>query len=150
MIPTLAVFTTLLFGYALVSRRLEPTMITAPMIFTFAGMLMFPFLPELLEAGFNLNVFLRLAEVGLVMLLFTEASRADFRVLRSIGNLPIRLLSTGLLLTIVLGAVIARLMFRDLSLWEAGILATILAPTDAGLGQVIVSSPRVPMRVRQD
>jgi NhaP-type Na+/H+ or K+/H+ antiporter len=35
--------------------------------------------------------------------------------------------------------------FRQLSLWEAGILAAILAPTDAGLGQVIVSSPRVPM-----
>ena len=65
------------------------------------------------------------------------------------GNLPIRLLTTGLLLTIILGAVVARLMFRDLSLWEAGILATILAPTDAGLGQVIVSSPRVPTRVRQ-
>jgi hypothetical protein len=29
-----------------------------------------------------------------------------------------------------------------------GILAAILAPTDAGLGQVIVNSPRVPMRIR--
>ena len=54
-----------------------------------------------------------------------------------------------MLLTIVLGAIVARLVFPGLSLWEAGILAAILAPTDAGLGQVIVSSPRVPMRVRQ-
>src|SRR5262249_4068137 len=29
------------------------------------------------------------------------------------------------------------------------ILSAILAPTDAGLGQVIVSSPRVPMKIRQ-
>jgi sodium/hydrogen antiporter len=36
-----------------------------------------------------------------------------------------------------------------LSIWEAGILAAILAPTDAGLGQIIVNSPLVPMRVRQ-
>ncbi len=119
------------------------------MVFTLAGMLMFPFLPALLEAGFNANLFLRLAEIGLVMLLFTDASRTDFAVLRSIQNLPIRLLTSGLLLTIVLGAVIARLIFRDLSLWEAGILAAILAPTDAGLGEVIVSSSRVPMRIRQ-
>ena len=33
--------------------------------------------------------------------------------------------------------------------WEAGILAAILAPTDAGLGQVIVNSSRVPLRIRQ-
>jgi NhaP-type Na+/H+ or K+/H+ antiporter len=33
--------------------------------------------------------------------------------------------------------------------WEAGILAAILAPTDAGLGQIIVNSPRVPVRIRQ-
>jgi len=40
-------------------------------------------------------------------------------------------------------------VFRHLSIWEAGILAAILAPTDAGLGQIIVNSPRVPMRIRQ-
>ena len=81
--------------------------------------------------------------------MFTDASRTDFKLLRSIGNLPIRLLSTGMLLTIFLGTVAARLVFPDLSLWEAGILAAILAPTDAGLGQVIVNSPRVPTRIRQ-
>jgi len=145
----LAIFVVLLFVYALVSRRLEQTVLTAPIVFTIAGMLMYPVLPKLLEAGFNANVFLRLAEIGLVLLLFTDASRTDFKLLRSIGNLPIRLLSTGMLLTIFLGTVAARLVFPDLSLWEAGILAVILAPTDAGLGQVIVRSPRVPMRIRQ-
>ena len=60
-----------------------------------------------------------------------------------------RLLSTGLLLTIVLGAIVARLVFPHLSLWEAGILGAILAPTDAGLGQVIVNSVRVPLRIRE-
>ena len=49
----------------------------------------------------------------------------------------------------MLGAVAAKLVFRELSLWEAGILGAILAPTDAGLGQVIVNSPRVPARIRQ-
>jgi sodium/hydrogen antiporter len=148
IIPAIA-FIAVLFGYALVSQRLEQTVLTAPMVFTVAGMIMFPFLPDLLEAGFNANVFLHLAEIGLVMLLFTDASRTNFANLRNIKSLPIRLLTTGLLLTIVLGTVVARLVFRDLTLWEAGILATILAPTDAGLGQVIVNSPLVPNRIRQ-
>ena len=145
----LAIFVLLVFGYALISRRLERTILTAPIVFTIAGMLMFPALPTILQMGFNVNIFLHLAEIGLVLLLFTDASRTDFKLLRSSGNLPIRLLSTGLLLTIFLGMVVARLVFPDLSPWEAGILAAILAPTDAGLGQVIVNSSRVPARIRQ-
>jgi NhaP-type Na+/H+ or K+/H+ antiporter len=54
-----------------------------------------------------------------------------------------------MLLTILFGAVAARLVFPHLSNWEAGILASVLAPTDAGLGQIIVNSPRLPMRIRQ-
>ncbi len=148
MIP-LATFVLLLFLYSLVSRRLEQTVVTAPIVFTVAGMLMFPDLQGILRAGIDSKIFLGLAEVGLVMLLFTDASRTDLKVLQSIENLPARLLSTGLLLTILLGAVVAKLVFPQLSIWEAGILGAILAPTDAGLGQIIVSSPRVPMRIRE-
>jgi NhaP-type Na+/H+ or K+/H+ antiporter len=118
------------------------------MVFTFAGMLMFPALYEILRPAISSGLFLRLAEVGLVMLLFTDASRTGLGVLQNIRNLPARLLSTGMLLTIFLGAVAARLVFPSLSIWEAGILASILAPTDAGLGQIIVNSPRVPARLR--
>jgi NhaP-type Na+/H+ or K+/H+ antiporter len=69
--------------------------------------------------------------------------------LKSMRNLPVRLLSVGMLLTILLGALGALVVFRQLSVLEAGILAAILAPTDAGLGQIIVNSPRVPMKIRQ-
>ena len=86
--------------------------------------------------------------MGLVLLLFTDASKINLNSLRSIRNLPIRLLSFGMLLTIFLGAIAAMIVFPHLSIWEAAILAAILAPTDAGLGQVIVSSPRVPTRIR--
>jgi len=148
MIP-LAFFLLLLFLYSLASGWLQRTIVTAPIVFTLAGMLMSPALQGILKAGFTANFALHLAEVGLVMLLFTDASRTDLNVLRRIGNLPARLLSTGMLLTIFLGAVAARLVFPRLSIWEAGILSAILAPTDAGLGQIIVHSPRVPMRIRQ-
>jgi len=146
---TAAIFVSLLFVYALLSGRASQTPITAPLLFTAAGMAMSPFWMHITASGMTANVFLRLAEVGLVLLLFTDASHTDLTVLRRIGNLPGRLLSTGMLLTILLGTIVARLVFPSLSIWEAGILSAILAPTDAGLGQVVVSSPRVPMRIRE-
>jgi sodium/hydrogen antiporter len=128
---------------------LDRTIFTAPIVFTVAGMLMFPVMPAILKAGYTANFLLGLAEIGLVLLLFTDASRTNLATLRSVGSLPVRLLSVGMLLTIALGTLAALLVFPKLSIWEAGILATILAPTDAGLGQVIVESPRVPERVRE-
>src|SRR4249919_2918184 len=119
------VFASLLFLYSLVSRRLERTIVTAPIVFAAAGMLTYLISPEILGASGKTGVFLQLAEVGLVLLLFTDASRTDLGVLRSIRNLPARLLSTGMLLTILLGAVVARLVFPQLSIWEAGILSAI-------------------------
>jgi NhaP-type Na+/H+ or K+/H+ antiporter len=107
------------------------------------------FLPELRERQGGLDLLLRVAEIGLVLLLFSDASRIDLRVLQNIRSLPVRLLSQGMLLTMVLGALGALILFRQLSIWEAGILAAILAPTDAGLGQIISNSPRVPLKIRQ-
>jgi sodium/hydrogen antiporter len=148
MMP-LVVFLAVLFAYSLVTQYLECTVVTAPIVFTTTGMLMFSSLSRILASGGTPEIFLHLAEIGLVLLLFTDASRTDLKVLRGIRNLPARLLSVGMLLTILLGAIAAKLVFPNLSIWEAGILAAILAPTDAGLGQIIVNSPKVPMRVRQ-
>ena len=145
----LAVFIALVLLYSLLSRRLERTVITAPIFFTGAGLLIF-LVPDWLSAyEVERKSFLVVAELGLVMTLFTEAAHIDRKVLKGNRNLPVRLLSTGMLLTILLGAVFASVVFPGLSPWEAGILAAILAPTDAGLGQVIVSNLRVPMRIRQ-
>jgi NhaP-type Na+/H+ or K+/H+ antiporter len=148
-ITLLAIFAALLFLYSLVSARLERTVLTAPMVFTAAGMAVFLLLRQVPSWSGDRQFFLRVAEVGLLLLLFTDSSRTDLHVLRDISNLPARLLSAGMLLTIFLGALVALAVFRQLSIWEAGILAAILAPTDAGLGQVIVGSPHVPMRIRQ-
>jgi len=145
----IAIFIALVFLHSLVSGRLERTIVTPPIIFTAAGMLTLLFLAQQADRPGGQELFLHVAESGLVLLLFTDASRTDLRVLKSIRNLPARLLSTGMLLTIALGALGARLFFPRLSMWEACILAAILAPTDAGLGQVIVNSPRVPMKIRQ-
>jgi NhaP-type Na+/H+ or K+/H+ antiporter len=145
----IAVFITVVFLYSLVSRRLEQTVITAPVVFTSAGFLLILVMPGLRELNMERESLLKLAEMGLVMLLFTDATHINLKTLKSRERLPLRLLSIGMLLTILLGAVAAHLVFPSLSIWEAGILAAILAPTDAGLGQVIVRSPRVPDRIRK-
>jgi len=144
-----AVFIALVFFYCLISGRLSRTIVTGPILFTAVGMLLPVFMLQLHVRLPGREVFLPVAELGLVLLLFADASCIDLKVLKNIRNLPVRLLSTGMLLTILLGALGALVVFRHLSIWEAGILAAILAPTDAGLGQIIVNSPRVPMRIRQ-
>jgi len=145
----ISVFILLVFLYSLVSRRLEQTVVTAPIVFTAAGILLVLAGPGLAGLDLEREHIRKIAELGLVMLLFTDATHINLITLKRDEKLPLRLLSIGMLLTILLGAVGACLIFPGLSLWEAGILAAILAPTDAGLGQVIVQSPRVPLRIRQ-
>jgi NhaP-type Na+/H+ or K+/H+ antiporter len=144
-----AAFVLLVFAYSLVSRRLERTVLTAPIVFTLGGALLALLPAAALELQLDRKALLLIAELGLVMTLFTDASRISMRMLGGDHNLPVRLLGTGMLLSLLLGALGALVLLTDLSVWEAGIIACILAPTDAGLGQVIVSSPKVPQRIRQ-
>ncbi len=145
LIVSVVALAVLLFG--LVSNRLEKTIITPPMAFTALGIVL-----AILGLGhFELDEsFIELlAEITLVLVLFTDATRIDLKVFRREYGLSLRLLGIGLPLTIMLGTFIAALLFDFLSLWEAALLAAILAPTDAALGQAVVSSERVPARIRQ-
>src|SRR3954447_23597232 len=78
-----------------------------------------------------------------------RASRIDLGALRRTVEVPVRLLGIGLPLTIALGAVAAAAIFDQLTVMEAVILAVVLAPTDAALGQAVVTELRVPQRIRQ-
>jgi len=147
-VALLVIFFALIFIYSLVYSRLERTIVTAPMAFTVAGMVAYFILTELREP-LDRGTFLRLAEIGLVLLLFTEASQVDLGVMRHVHALPMRLLTRGMVSTVLMGLVAAMAVFPNLSNWEAGILAAILAPTDAGLGQIIVTSKRVPEKIRE-
>ncbi|MCU0579968.1 MAG: cation:proton antiporter, partial [Desulfobacterota bacterium] len=55
----------------------------------------------------------------------------------------------GLPLTMGLGILLAWPLFPQLSLWSLALLALILSPTDAALGQAVVKSNAVPERIRQ-
>jgi NhaP-type Na+/H+ or K+/H+ antiporter len=90
-----------------------------------------------------------LAEVTLILVLFSDAANIDLGQLRRDHNLPVRMLLIGMPLTIALGAAAALLFFGSLGFWEAALLAAILVPTDAALGQAVVSNRLVPVRIRQ-
>jgi NhaP-type Na+/H+ or K+/H+ antiporter len=143
----IAAFTLLILLYSLVSQKMKHTILTAPIVFTATGILLVLTLPVAGELEKDREVFLLLSELGLVLLLFSEASEINRKVLKH-DALPARLLSIGMPLTILLGMFAAVVAFPELLVWEACILATILAPTDAGLGEAIVNSPRVPVRIR--
>lgn len=142
-------FAALLFIYSLVSRKISRTVVTGPMIFVVAGILLSPEGLDMIELSASSSFVLTVAEVALVLTLFADASRIELRALRQKEGLQNRLLFLALPLVIFLGATSAAVIFTDLTFAEAAILGAILAPTDAGLGQAIVSNPKMPVRVRQ-
>ena len=142
-----AIFAAIVFGFALVSRRVERLNVTAPMAFIAAGMLFGA--SHLINASINNELLLLIGSIALVLVLFTDASRINISLFRVNAALPARLLIIGLPLTIAVGAVIAALLFTNLTIWQAAIIGAVLAPTDAGLGQAIVTSERVPVRIRE-
>jgi sodium/hydrogen antiporter len=138
-----------LLAFAAISGRIAGTPITAAMVFTAVGLLGGSEALGLIEvapAGETVKV---LAEATLALVLFADASRIDIRALRGELSVPVRLLGIGLPLTLVAGFVLALVVFPELSWAEALLLAVILAPTDAALGQAVVTLMRLPSRVRQ-
>jgi sodium/hydrogen antiporter len=144
-----AIFALLLLGYAAFSTRLAASPVSSAIVFTIAGVLLGPMVLGLFGVEVDTEWIKRLAEVTLAIALFTDAARIDLKQLRKQLGLPVRLLGIGLPLTIVVGIVLAALVFPSMLLVEAALIAIILAPTDAALGQRVVTDPAVPVRVRQ-
>jgi len=145
----LGVFVLLLFFFSLVSKRSRSTIITAPMLFTGAGVLLSILLPQYTDINIKDKAFLVVSEITLALVLFADATHIDPRKVIREYLIPSRLLTIGMPLTIIAGAVAAAVLFTDLDIWEAAILGIILAPTDASLGVAVVTSQRVPARIRQ-
>ena len=139
----------ILLAFAAVSRRIEGTWITAPMFFTAAGLVVGVDALGIVDPEAEGLEIEAVAEATLAVVLFSDASRIDLTVLRKTLHIPARLLGIGLPLTILAGFAVALLVIQELAWPEALLIAIILAPTDAALGQVVVTSKRLPVRIRQ-
>ncbi len=113
---SLAIITAGLLLYSLVSGRLTGTILTAPLIFIVFGF-------ALGSGGFNLaavdvehSAIHVIAEITLILVLFTDAARIDLNRVRQDHNLPVRMLIVGLPLTIAVGTLIAAWVFPAFSI----------------------------------
>ncbi len=137
------------FLYSLVASRLERTPVNGALVYVAAGILIGPACLGLIDLQTDNAGVSWLAELTLAVVLFTDSANANLIVLRRFEAIPVRLLLVGLPLTILLGYCIGFALFRELSLFEIALLATMLAPTDAALGKAVVSNESVPDSVRE-
>jgi NhaP-type Na+/H+ or K+/H+ antiporter len=145
----LAILAAIVLVYGAVSGRLERSPVSGALVFMGIGLLLGPVGFGVLDLSVETGELRLLAELTLALVLFVEAADADLDVVRHSFRIPMRLLAIGLPLTIALGFALGALIFRDLTLLEVALLATILAPTDAALGKAVVTNPNVPPSIRE-
>jgi NhaP-type Na+/H+ or K+/H+ antiporter len=145
----LAVLALFVFCFSLVAGRLERAVVSGPMLFVLAGLLMGPLWLGWFDGDATSTELRVLADLTLATILFIDAANADFGTLKRQFRIPSRMLLVGLPGAIFLGTLFAALLFDVLTLYEAAILGTMLAATDAALGKAVVTNKAVPARIRE-
>ncbi len=146
ILTVLAVFA---FCYSVIASRLERTPVSGAVIYLFVGLACGPYGLKLVDLGVDQEGLKRLAEFTLALVLFSDSANSNLGVLRRVKGIPVRLLTIGLPLTIAAGFGVGCLIFDQLTFLEIALLATMLAPTDAALGQAVVTNESVPASVRE-
>ena len=149
MYEALAIFALLIFVYSTLAGGLERTVFGGAIAFTACGLILGPLGLDVVDLNVTAEGIRTLAELTLALVLFSDASNANFGVLEKNIRLPRRLLLVGLPLTILLGYGVGWVVFDGLSLIEIALLATMLAPTDAALGKAVVTNKAVPTQIRE-
>ena len=147
--PIVIFMALLILGYGFFSKKAEDSFLTAPMVFVIIGLLVSLFDLELLADGPKANFVKPIMEFTLIMVLFIDCSTIDLGKLSKEKSFPIRLLGIGLPLTMVLGALVAIPLFPEQPVILLVLMALILSPTDAALGQAVVTGNQVPKNIRQ-
>ncbi|WP_068116102.1 cation:proton antiporter [Tropicimonas marinistellae] len=135
-----------ILAFCFFSARLARAGVTMPMVFLTVGV-------AIGVTGLDLEpgaatTFHTLAELTLALLLFADATLLNREAMRAIGNWTARMLLIGLPLAIAFGSLANWILLPDWPLWEICLLAALLAPTDAALGQSIKSNNAIPQKLR--
>jgi len=139
----------LIFGFGLFSRASERSPISAAMVFVTVGMVAGPIGLGFLKEGINAPLVRILAEVTLVLVLFVDASTINLHTLIREKGVPFRLLFIGLPLTMGLGLTLGVVIFDTVNPWALALMAFILSPTDAALGQPVLTNPDIPENIKE-
>jgi len=135
--------------YSVAAGGLERTPINGALVFTVFGFPLGPLVLGLLNFNIEAEGLKLIAEIALALVLFVEAAKADFSVLKRNFKIPKRLILVALPLVILFGIAIGWLVFDTLTFFEIAVLATLLAPTDAALGKAVVTNKDVPAEIRE-
>jgi sodium/hydrogen antiporter len=149
MYENTAVLAVFLLIYSAIAGRVERSWLSGPIVFVAAGLALGPYGVGVVRLNLGAAGLRTLAELTLAMVLFTDAANADFDIVRRTVGIPERLLLIGLPLTIVLGFLVAMVLFPATAALEMALLAAILAPTDAALGKPVVTNPDIPAALRE-
>ncbi len=143
-------FAILLLSFGLFSRLSERNNITGPMFFMTVGILASSLVFGLFEFNPEMGPIKLVAELALTLILFIDATLIDRGFFRTPpAKTAARLLLIGLPLTMLLGTGMGVLLFGTGSIVAIVLMALILSPTDAALGQAVVKSEDVPGDIRQ-
>ena len=135
-------------GFGLFSKKLSSAIVTPPMLFVAAGFVLSEQILGVVHFELDHELLKLLLEITLVLVLFSDAARIDLKRLRYQHKIPLRMLLIGMPLTILVGTAFAHSLPLGITFCEAALVAAILTPTDAALGQVVVSSDKVPEPVK--
>lgn len=135
--------------YSLFSKSIDRSLLTLPILFTGLGYALSAPLNETLPSELIHEGKKGLAEVTLILVLFSDASHVRFGRLAKDWQIPARMLIVGMPFTIALGTAVAFWLNPASGFAMALLTAAVLTPTDAALGQAVVTSPDVPDRLGQ-
>jgi len=140
----------LVAAYSMVAVRLARWSVSAPFAFLAIGAIIgLSGLDLFGEHQPDADLLGQLAELTLALVLFTAASTIRLKRLETDSSIVLRLLAIGLPLTIAGGTVLALGLFPGISIGLALLIGTTLAPTDADLGQQVITDTSIPARVRR-
>jgi NhaP-type Na+/H+ or K+/H+ antiporter len=146
---SLVALAVVLFLWAVFSERLAARNLTGPLVLLIGGFVLGNPSWGIVSVDIESSTVHRLAEITLALVLFADASKVPLAAARHDLPLTSRLLGIGLPLSIVLGTVAAILVFPDLPVALAGLIAASLAPTDAALSAPVLADERLPIGVRR-
>ena len=136
----------LLYGFF--SKSLENHNISGPMVFMVFGIALSPLLLNIAHLNINDGMVKTIAEIALIIVLFSDSSTINIKKFRDQWKIPARLLFIGLPLTIIFSTYAGTLFFSQESLANLLLMALILAPTDAALGKAVVTDKKLPLKIR--
>ncbi len=149
MLPGAVILALVVVIYALFASWLGNRSLTMPIFFVVIGALTGPYGLGWVQISVTSEEVKVLVEMTLALLLFSDAATLELQQLEHDAGLPTRLLALALPMIILLGGVLAFILFPQEGIGFALLIGAILAPTDAALGLAIFTNPRVPVRIRR-